>query len=147
VVNEQEEKKIETDIRDLPIGELTVAQKIRLATIGNAFARGLLVRDSVKFVAIAAINSPGMTDNEIIKFSANRSLSDDVIRVIASTKEWTKMYRIKVNLANNPKCPLPMATRLLPFLHDKDMRNLARSRAVPSALVAMAKKLLSQKNR
>jgi hypothetical protein len=145
VVNEEEAKKIAADIKDLPVSELTIAQKIRLATIGNAFARGLLIRDPLKIVAIAAINSPGMTDNEVIKYSANRSLADDVIRVIASTKEWTKLYSVKVNLVNNAKCPMPMAMRLLPFLHDKDLRNVTRSKAISSAVVTMAKKLLSQK--
>lgn len=147
VINEEESKKIEADVKDLPVSELTIAQKIRLATIGNAFARGMLIRDPLKVVAIAAINSPGMTDNEVIKYSANRSLADDVIRVIASTKEWTKLYSVKKNLVNNAKCPMPMAMRLLPFLHDKDLRNVTRSRAIPSAVVAMAKKLLSQKGK
>jgi hypothetical protein len=147
VINQEEDKKIEADIKDLPISDLSIAQKIRLATIGNAFARGMLIRDPLKVVAIAAINSPGMTDNEVIKYSANRSLSDDVIRVIAATKEWTKLYSIKVNLVNNPKTPMPNAMRLLPFLHDKDLRNVTRSRAIPSAVVTMAKKLLATKGR
>jgi hypothetical protein len=145
IVNATEAQKVAETSKDLPIAELTVAQKIRLAAIGNAFARGVLIRDPVKVVALAAINSPGMTDNEVIKYSGNRTLADDVVRVIASTKEWQKIYRIKVNLVNNPKCPLPVATRLLPFLHPKDLRNVARSRAIPSAVVAQAKKLLMQK--
>ena len=147
IINEEETKKIEADIKDLPISELSIAQKIRLATIGNAFARGMLIRDPLKLIAIAAINSPGMTDNEVIKYSANRSLADDVIRVIANTKEWTKLYSVKVHLVNNPKCPMPIAMRLMPFLHDKDMRNVTRSRAIPSAVVQMAKKLLASKGR
>jgi hypothetical protein len=106
----------------------------------------VLIRDTVKIVALAAINSPGMTDNEVIKYSANRNLSDDVIRVIAATKEWHKVYQIKVNLVNNPKTPLPVSTRLLPFLHGRDLKNVSRSRAIPSAIVAQAKKLLAQKS-
>lgn len=131
--------------RELPFDKLSVPAKMRLAAIGNAFARALLIRDSNKMVALAAVNSPGMTDNEIVKYSANRSLADDVIRVIASTKEWTKLYQVKCHLANNPKCPLPVAMRLLPFLHERDLRNLARSRGVASALTAQARKLLTQK--
>lgn len=145
VINADEEKKLVEEIKDLPISELSVAQKIRLATLGNALARGVLIRDTVKMVALAAINSPAMTDNEVIKYSANRSLADDVIRVISATKEWHKIYQIKVNLVNNPKTPIAASTRLLPFLHERDLRNVSRSRAIPSAIVAQAKKLLSHK--
>jgi hypothetical protein len=145
VINAEEDKKVSEELKDLPISELSVAQKIRLATLGNALARSVLIRDTVKMVALAAINSPAMTDNEVIKYSANRSLADDVIRVISATREWHKVYQIKVNLVNNPKTPIAASTRLLPFLHERDLRNVARSRAIPSAIVAQAKKLLSHK--
>jgi hypothetical protein len=144
-LDEAERQKIEEEKKNVPIDQLSVPAKLRLATLGNAFARAFLIRDTIKIVAIAAINSPGMTDQEVVKYSANRSLADDVIRVIANTKEWTKLYKVKVNLCNNPKCPLPTAMRLLPFLHDRDLRNLARSKGISSALSTQAKKILSQK--
>ena len=138
VLNATEQARIEEEKKDLPIDKLSIAAKIRLATLGNAFARAVLIRDSVRMVALAAINSPGMTDNEVIKYSANRALADDVVRVIANTREWTKLYQVKVNLANNPKCPLPVAMRLLPFLHERELRNLSRSRGCERAVDAGA---------
>jgi hypothetical protein len=141
----EEDKVVEVTKANVPINELSIPGKIRMATLGNAFARAILIRDSNKQVALAAIRSPGVTDNEAVKFSANRALADDVVRVIANTKEWTKLYQVKVNLLNNPKCPLPVAMRFLPFLQPKDLRNISRSKGIPSALVAQAKKLLSTK--
>jgi hypothetical protein len=143
VLNATEQARIEEEKKDLPIDKLSIAAKIRLATLGNAFARAILIRDTTKMVALAAVNSPGMTDNEAIKYSANRALGDEVIRVIANTKEWTKLYQVKVNLTNNPKCPLPVAMRLLPFLHERELRNLARSKGVSSALSTQARKLMA----
>src|SRR5207249_1104691 len=67
VANAKDEKRIDEEKKDLPIDKLSVAAKIRLATLGNAFARAILIRDPVRMVALAAINSPGMTDNEVIK--------------------------------------------------------------------------------
>src|SRR5262249_51449089 len=49
------EKKKET-----PIDKLTIPQKIRLATLGNGVARGVLIRDPVKIVAVAAIKAGGV---------------------------------------------------------------------------------------
>jgi hypothetical protein len=147
VVTQNDDRKAAEDAKELPIHELSIAQKIRLATLGNATARNILIRDPIKVVAVAAINSPGVTDNEVIKYSANRTLADDVIRTIANTKEWQKIYQVKVNLVNNAKCPLPVSMRLLPFLHERDLRNVSRSKSIPSALVAQARKLLSAKGK
>jgi hypothetical protein len=140
---EDEAKKKE---EKTPIERLSVPGKIRLATLGNAFARSILVRDSNKQVALAAIRSPGLSDSEVVKFSGNRALCDEVVRVIANSKDHTKVYQVKVNLVNNPKCPLPMAMRFLPFLHDKDLRAVARSKGIPSALVSQANKLVKEKS-
>jgi hypothetical protein len=35
--------------------------------------------------------------------------------------------------------------RMMPFLRDKDMTNLMKSRGVPSAIVAQARKLMMQR--
>ncbi|MFH0902614.1 MAG: hypothetical protein V2A73_18445 [Pseudomonadota bacterium] len=136
---------VEKSTKQIPIDKLSIPAKIRLATLGNSFARSILIRDSNKQVALAVIRSPAMTDNEVVKYSANRGLCDDVIGIISKTKEWTKIYQIKVNLVNNPKCPLPTAMRMIPFLHDRELRNLAKSKGVPSALAAVARKLVAQK--
>src|SRR5581483_2572160 len=42
--------------------KLKLFEKIRLATLGNAFCRQTLLRDSNRLVAMAAIRSPGITD-------------------------------------------------------------------------------------
>jgi hypothetical protein len=135
-----------TEQKQTQISKLSIPGKIRLATLGNAFARALLIRDSNRQVALAAIRSPGITDNEVAKFSGNRGLSDDVIRVIANNKEWTRLYGVKLNLVQNPKCPLAVSMRFLPFLHDKDLKLMSKSKGIPSALSAQAKKLMTQKS-
>lgn len=127
------------------ISKLSIPAKIRLATLGNSFARAMLIRDSNRQVSLATIRSPGVNENEVARYSANRALSDDVIRVIANKKEWTKLYAVKLNLVQNPKCPLPNAMRLLPFLHDKDLAKIAKSKGIASALATQAKKLVAQK--
>jgi hypothetical protein len=127
-------------IQDLPIGA-----KMRLAMLGNAFARSILLRDSNRVVALAAVRSPRITDSEIISVAGNRAVSDDVIRYIAGAKEWLRLYQVKVNLVYNPKCPLPVSMRLLPHLDPKKLKIVAKSKNIPSALVAQAKKLVAVK--
>ncbi|HWU88280.1 MAG TPA: hypothetical protein VN253_13430 [Kofleriaceae bacterium] len=130
---------------ELPFRELSIPAKIRLATLGNAFIRAAAIRDPSRMVAIAAIKAPGVTDIEAAHYAGNRNLIEDVIRYIATKREWTKLYGVKVSLCRNPKTPIAESTRLLPFLRERDIHNLSKSKGVPSALVAQARKLLMQR--
>jgi hypothetical protein len=125
---------------------LTVPMKIRLATLGDAFERGRRIRDPLRMVAMAAIKAPGVTDIEAARYAGNQALAEDVIRYIAANRNWTKLYAVKVSLCRNPKAPIAETTRFLPFLRPKDLVQLSKSRGVPSALVAQARKLLMQRS-
>ncbi len=128
------------------ISELSPAAKIRLATLGNAFARAVLIRDTNRQVAMAAIRSPAVTDMEVLRYATNRGLDDEIVRYIANQRQWVRLYGVKVALVNNPKCPLPVAMRFLPHLNVRDLKALSRSKGIPSALSTAAKQMLQQRN-
>jgi hypothetical protein len=142
----EEEANAEAAIdEDVPIEKLSVPSKIRLATLGNAFARSVLIRDPLKMVQLAAIKSPGVTDIEAARYAGNQTLGEDVIRYVSQKREWTRLYGVKVSLCRNPKTPMAEAMKFLPFLREKDLTNLSKSKGVPSALVAQCRKLLMQR--
>lgn len=120
--------------------------KIRMAAIGNALHRSILIKDTNKMVAVAVIKSPGVTDQEAARYAANRSLNEEVIRYIAAKKEWHKNYQIKVALVNNPKCPLGQSMRLINHLRANDLRTLARSKNIPATLARTAKNKMSKRS-
>lgn len=128
------------------ISELSPASKIRLATLGNAFARAVLIRDTNRQVAMAAIRSPAVTDMEVLRYANNRGLDDEIVRFIANQRHWVRLYGVKVALVNNPKCPLPVSMRFLPHLNVRDLKALSRSKGIPSALSTAAKQMLQQRN-
>ena len=125
--------------------KLTIPAKVRLATLGNAVARGKAIRDPIKLVAVAAIKSPGVTDIEAARYASNQALAEDVIRYIATNRSWTKLYGVKVSLCRNPKAPISETTRFLPFLRAKDLEKLSKSKGIPSAVAANARKLVMQR--
>lgn len=127
------------------IWALSAPMKIRLATVGNAFDRAILIRDPKKIVAMAAIKSPGITDPEVMRYAGMSTLSEEVIGYIANQREWTRMYSVKLSLVSNPKCPVGPAMRLLPHLREKDQDALARSKGISSALAAQARKFMMQR--
>jgi hypothetical protein len=144
------EKEPREKTRKSPIidfGKLKLHEKIRLATLGNAYCRSNLIRDSNKMVAMAAVRSPLITDSEIVRAAGNRQIAEDVIRYIANQRDFTKMYQVKLNLTYNPKCPLAFSLRFLNTLHGEDVKALSKSKQVPSALTVAARKLVQTRER
>ncbi len=139
---EDEEKKVSLQ----NIGKLSMNAKIRLASLGNLFHRMVLIRDSNRMVAMAAIKSPGVSDQEVVKYANNRGLSEDVIRYICERRDWQKSYGVKLALINNPKTPLAHSMRLLGHMRASDLRILSRSKNVSAQVVQSARRQLQKKN-
>ena len=129
------------------VQKMSVFQKIQIGRLGNKEARTLLVRDRNKLVAIASVTSPKITESEIVTIAQSRNVCDEVYRVIAMNRDWTRNYQIKQALASNPKCPQAMAMKFVNYLQDKDLRTLMRSRDVPRAISTHARRLLSRKGK
>jgi hypothetical protein len=129
------------------IQNMTVMQKIKLARMGNKEARGFLVRDRNKIVAISAISSPKVTVQEVAVIAKARNVSDEVLRVIGRTREWTRDYRVKLGLSANPKCPRPLALKFVNYLQERDLKSLMRSKDVPTAISTHARRILMKKGK
>jgi hypothetical protein len=127
------------------ISQMTVTQKIRRAILGSAAERMLLVRDSNRLVAAAAASSPQMTENDAARVAACRNVSDDVLRIISQNRSFTRSYQVKLNLITNPKTPFTFTARMVPHLRDNDLRTLAKSKNVPSAVQTAARQQLIRK--
>jgi hypothetical protein len=128
------------------IMKMSIAQKIKLATLGNKEARSFLIRDTNKLVCTAVIRSPRITDGEVLSCAANKAVNEEVLRIIYSSREFTKNYKIKMALLKNPKLPLSVGMKFLSTLRENDVKELSRDKNVPSALQGVAKKLMEKKN-
>ena len=127
------------------ISNMKAAQKVRLAILGNASARKILIRDPKKVVSMAVLRSPRLTDKEVAYFATQKSLSEEVIRMIAKNREWTRHYSTKVALVKNPKTPTQQSMWFLKSLHLADLKALARDRDVPGVIMKSAKRMVDQK--
>jgi hypothetical protein len=54
-------------------------------------------------------------------------------------------YQIRIVLVTNPKTPIAMALRFVGSLTDRDVRALAKSKNVPNAVAAAAKRIVLMK--
>ena len=127
------------------IRELNIAQKVRLAMMGSATDRAILIKDTNKVVARTVIRSPGLSDSEVLKFSKNKALLDEVISYIATNKKWTRHYQIKKNLVGNPKTPIGQTMKFLTHLRTQDLRLIARSKDIPGPVAKAANQLVKKR--
>ena len=129
------------------IQQMSVTEMVQLATFGTKEARNLLIRNPNRSIVQAVLNSPKITDDEITSFAGNKNLSKEVPLIISNKKEYTKNYMVKAALVNNPKTPLPTAIKFLRHLIPKDLRNVSKSKNVPTVLAKTAIKILENKGR
>jgi len=142
---EEETKKIET--LEQSIAKMSISAKIRTATLGSSSQRAVLIRDSNKLVAMAVVQSPGLSEAEITQYSKYRSLPEEAVRFMARNRDWTKHYTVKLNLVKNPRCPLEISMRFLNHLRNNDVRALERDKNIPQAIAVAAKKLRNKRTK
>jgi len=125
--------------------EMGVTEKIKLAMLGTREARDILVRDANKMVAVAVVKSPKIQESEVEAISKSRHVCEEVLRQIASNKDWTKSYSIKHNLCLNSKTPIPIAMKFLPHLREMDLRKMARNKNISSVVATQARRVAETK--
>ncbi len=126
---------------------LSIAQRLKLATKGTREQRAQLIRDSNKIVATAVLSSPKLTEAEVEAFCKMGNVSEDVLRIIATNRAWTKNYAIVLGAARNPKTPPALSMQLLNRLNEKDVKMLTIDRNVSEALRLAARRMLVKSKR
>jgi len=119
-----------------------IAEKIKLALRGNKDARSILIRDPSKLIRRFVMQNPRLSDGEVIAVARNRSIDEELLRIVVDKREWMRNYQVRLALATNPKTPLPVSLKQLPTLGERDLRFIAKSRNVPQAVVSQARRLL-----
>ena len=127
------------------VQQMKVSEKIQLALKGNKEARALLLKDSNKQVVLAVLGSPRITEQEVELIAQSKSVSEDILRVIANNRNWLKNYGVIVGLVNNPKTPVGISLNFIKNLKAKDLSNLSRNKGVPEAIRTSAGRLLQTK--
>jgi hypothetical protein len=129
------------------IRRMTVSEKIKFAMNADKMARSLLIMDSNKMVALAVLECPKLTEQEVESIARSRNISEEVLRTISKKREWLKNYTILHSLVNNPKTPVGISITLLPNLKTKDLGLLLKNRGVPEPVRVLANKYLKTRAR
>jgi len=129
------------------IQKMPVAEKVQFALRAGKDARSLLLKDPNRQVSQAVLNSPKITEDEILLIAQSRNVSDDILRSVGKNKEWLKNYSILYALVANPKTPVGVSVPLLASVRVKDLGLLVKNRNIPEAIRAGAQRLLHAKQK
>ena len=140
VDEEQAETRAETLLQK--VQKKKMSEKIRLAMTGDKETRGILIRDSNRMIQVAVISNPKITEMEVAAIAYSRQVDDSVLRRIAADKEWIRIYPVRLGLVTNPKTPMAIARKLLQTLNSQDLKNISRSKSVPTLVANEARRLL-----
>jgi hypothetical protein len=120
--------------------KMSFTQRLKAAVKGSKEMRMILVRDTNKMIAAAAMSSPKMTEQDVEGIAGMASVSDDVLRTISRNRAWMKNYKITLRLCKNPKCPVAISMNILPRIMERDLVGISTDRNVPEPLRIAARK-------
>ena len=124
------------------LSTLPVLDRLKLAMKGTREQRAVLVRDSNKLVAVAVLSSPKLSESEVEAFARMGNVSEEVLRIIAHNRSWTKNYGVVLALVRNPKTPQALSMSFIQRLNDRDLKALGMDRNVPEGLRVAARKFI-----
>lgn len=115
--------------------------RVKLAAKGDREARNILIRDPNRIVAQAVIGNARITEQEVEKIASMRTVPEDVLRLIAINRNWTRNYMIMHKLAQNPRTPIANVMTILTRLQLRDLAALSKNRNVSDAVRRQALRL------
>ncbi|MDQ6788309.1 MAG: hypothetical protein M3033_16010 [Acidobacteriota bacterium] len=120
---------------------MSMKDRVKLAMKGDREARNILIRDPNRVVAQAVINNARITEQEVEKIAAMRTVPEEVLRQIGINRNWARNYTIMHNLARNPRTPLGNVITILSRLQLRDLQAITKNRNVSDAVRRQALRL------
>ncbi|HEX8368017.1 MAG TPA: hypothetical protein VF604_05705 [Pyrinomonadaceae bacterium] len=120
---------------------MSMKDRVKLAMKGDREARNILIRDPNRVVAQAVMQNPRITEQEVEKIASMRTVPEDILRQIASARQWSRIYTIVHNLARNPRTPLSNVMGILTRLQLRDLIALSKNRNVSDAVRRQASRI------
>ncbi len=123
------------------IMKMGVKDRVKLGMKGDREARNILIRDPNRLVSSAVVNNPRITEQEVETIAAMRSITEEILRQIATNRQWSRSYGVMHALARNPRTPMANAVTIMSRLQLRDLIALSKNRNVSDAVRRQALRL------
>jgi len=127
------------------INRMSIAEKIQLAFKAGKTERLILMKDANRMVQSSVIESPKLSEDEVIGFANDRSIPGEIIGKIAENRDWTKNYAVVMALVQNPKVPVSRAVSFIKQLHERDLRIITLDKNVSPVIRQLAVNFLKSR--
>ena len=127
------------------IMRMGVKDRVKLGMKGDREARNILIRDPNRLVSSAVVNNPRISEQEIEMIASMRSISEDILRQIASNRQWSRSYNVAHSLAKNPRTPMANVMTIMSRLQLRDLVGLTKNRNVSDAVRRQAVRLYNNR--
>ncbi|MCC6996822.1 MAG: hypothetical protein IT370_19580 [Deltaproteobacteria bacterium] len=118
-------------------------KKMHLAMHGSKDERAAILRDLNKQLHPLVLRNPNLQLDEVVAMAKMTTVSPEVLKGIADRREWSQRPEIALALVRNPKTPTLIAVKLLAWVSNAELRQLAKdTRTRPQVQQAARKKLL-----
>jgi len=131
----------QTGLSEGQIRMLPVPARLKLSRGAGRVLRGFLLRDSNTQVALSALLSNNLPEQEVEQIANSRSVAEEILDAISRKREWVSRYSVAKALVKNPKTPLPISMKLINRMAVRDLRDLARDKNIPDAVRSTALRL------
>jgi hypothetical protein len=113
---------------------LKMKDRIKYAMKGDREVRTILIRDANRLVCTAVVQNNRITEQEVEKIAAMRTVPEDVLRQIAINRNFARSYAISHNLARNPRTPISHVFTILTRLQTRDLQAMSKNRNISDAV-------------
>ena len=128
------------------IMKMGIKDRVKLGMKGDREARNILIRDPNRLVSSSVVNNPRITEQEVEMIASMRSISEDILRQVASNRQWSRSYSIMHSLARNPRTPIGNVMTIMSRLQLRDLTALSKNRNVSDAVRRHAERLLTTRS-
>ncbi|HEY8562361.1 MAG TPA: hypothetical protein VIL74_18435 [Pyrinomonadaceae bacterium] len=125
--------------------KMNMKDRMKLAMKGDREARSILIRDPNRVVAQAVVLNPKITEQEIEKIASMRTVPEEVLRLVAINRAWSRNYQVILKLAQNPRTPLANSMNILTRLQTKDLIAMSKNKNISEAIRKQSFRLSSMR--
>jgi hypothetical protein len=117
-----------------------VAEQLHRALYGGRDDRSAVMREGNAAMQSQVLRNPGLQLDEVVAIARSRTVSAELLKIIAEKREWAQRPEIAVALVRNPKTPVPLAVRLLDHVSREDLRQIAKDGNTRAPVMNAARK-------
>ncbi len=139
----------EADDKEAPRGSLaaegeTLGRRKSLARTAHGDTLEKLLIDPHPDVVRELMSNPRLVEGQAVRLAARTKAPSAVLEVLGQSK-FMKSPRVRLGLATNPRCPPPLACRVLPSLKRHDLVDIAHDKRLHPSVRQSARVLLDGK--